>query len=102
MAKKKKRGLKIRFQRSSLLTKLMVLLVVVASVVILVSQQSQIRANEAKLNDLTNRAAQLQEENQALQSDIEDLDSDESIKKIAREKLGLVGSGEVIFSDVGE
>ena len=37
-----------------------------------------------------------------IRDSIEGLDSDESVKKIARDKLGLVGNGEIIFSDVGE
>ena len=51
---------------------------------------------------MVNQASALQQENQSLQADIEGLDSDESVKKIARDKLGLVGNGEIIFSDVGE
>lgn len=94
--------LRLRFRRSSLLTKLLIGLVLVASVVVLVAQQTQVRANRARLAELTDQAAALQQANQELQAEIEDLDSDESIKKIARDKLGLVGSGEVIFSDIGE
>lgn len=90
------------FRRSSFLTKLLVLMVVVSSVVILVSQRSQIRENEAKTRALEDQAAQLVEENQNLREDIEGLGTDDSIKKIAREKLGLVESGEVIFSDIGD
>lgn len=93
---------RFELRRTSTLAKLVIALVVVASVVILVSQQSQIRANEARLADLTDRAAELQQSNQDLLADIDDLNSDDSVKKIAREKLGLVGSGEVIFTDIGE
>ena len=94
--------LPVKFRRSSLLTKVVVLLVVVSATVILVSQRSQIRSNEAQYQELAGEAAGLQQENQNLRSDIEGLDSDESVKKIARDKLGLVGNGEIIFSDVGE
>lgn len=92
----------VKFRRSSFLTKLLVLMVVVSSVVILVSQRSQIRENEAKTRALEDQAAHLVEENQNLREDIEGLGTDDSIKKIAREKLGLVESGEVIFSDIGD
>ena len=85
--------LPVKFRRSSLLTKV---------VVLLVSQRSQIRSNQAQYQELAGEAAGLQQENQNLRSDIEGLDSDESVKKIARDKLGLVGNGEIIFSDVGE
>ena len=92
----------VKFRRSSFLTKLLVLMVVDSSVVLLVSQRSQIRENEAKTRALEDQAAQLVEENQNLREDIEGLGTDDSIKKIAREKLGLVESGEVIFSDIGD
>ena len=94
--------LPVKFRRSSLLTKVVVLLVVVSATVILVPQRSQIRSNQAQYQELAGEAAGLQQENQNLRSDIEGLDSDESVKKIARDKLGLVGNGEIIFSDVGE
>lgn len=94
--------LPVKFRRSSLLTKVVVLLVVVSATVILVSQRNQIRSNQAQYQELAGEAAGLQQENQNLRSDIEGLDSDESVKKIARDKLGLVGNGEIIFSDVGE
>ena len=94
--------LPVKFRRSSLLTKVVVLLVVVSATVILVSHRSQIRSNQAQYQELAGEAAGLQQENQNLRSDIEGLDSDESVKKIARDKLGLVGNGEIIFSDVGE
>ena len=82
--------LPVKFRRSSLLTKVVVLLVVVSATVILVSQRSQIRSNQAQCQELAGQAG------------IDGLDSDDSVKKIARDKLGLVGNGEIIFSDVGE
>ena len=94
--------LPVKVRRSSLLTKVVVLLVVVSATVILVSQRSQIRSNQAQCQELAGQAAELQQENQNLQTGIDGLDSDESVKKIARDKLGLVGHGEIIFSDVGE
>ena len=94
--------LPVKFRRSSLLTKVVVLLVVVSATVILVSQRSQIRSNQAQCQELAGQAAELQQENQNLQTGIDGLDSDDSVKKIARDKLGLVGKGEIIFSDVGE
>ena len=94
--------LPVKFRISSLLTKVVVLLVVVSATVILVSQRSQIRSNQAQCQELAGQAAELQQENQNLQTGIDGLDSDDSVKKIARDKLGLVGNGEIIFSDVGE
>ena len=77
--------LPVKFRRSSLLTKVVVLLVVVSATVILVSQRSQIRSNQAQCQELAGQAAELQQENQNLQTGIDGLDSDDSVKKIARD-----------------
>ena len=89
--------LPVKFRRSSLLTKVVVLLVVVSATVILVSQRSQIRSNQAQCQELAGQAAELQQENQNLQTGIDGLDSDDSVKKIARDKLGLVVPGEKVI-----
>ena len=84
------------------MTKLLVCLVVGSSVFVLMSQRAQIRENEAQAQALSKKVAQVRQENQDLRTDIEALGSDESVRKIARDMLGLVENGEVIFSDVGE
>ena len=45
---------------------------------------------------------QKQQENQALQSDLDKKDDTEFIKGLARDQLGLAESGERIFYDVNE
>ena len=59
--------LPVKFRRSSLLTKVVVLLVVVSATVILVSQRNQIRTNQEQYQELVNQASALQQENQSLQ-----------------------------------
>lgn len=92
----------VKFRRTSLLTKLVILVLLISCAALLVSQQSQRRANEARAQNLANQVAELKEENQDLQEDIAGLGSDDSVENIAREELGLVGNGEIIFSDVGD
>ncbi len=92
----------IKFRRTSLLTKLVILVLLISCSAILVSQQTQRRANEARAQELADQIAGLKEENQDLQQDIAGLGSDDSVENIAREELGLVGNGEIIFSDVGD
>ena len=58
--------LPVKFRRSSLLTKVVVLLVVVSATVILVSQRNQIRTNQEQYQELVNQASALQQENQSL------------------------------------
>ena len=43
-----------------------------------------------------------QQENQALQSDLDKKDDPEFIKELARDQLGLAEAGERIFYDVNE
>ena len=92
----------IRFSRSSLLTKLAILLLIVCCSAILISQQSRIRANEAEAQSLAQQAAQLEQANRELTEDIANLGSDDSVMEIAQEELGLVADGQIIFVDAGE
>ena len=101
--------LPVKFRRSSLLTKVVVLLVVVSATVILVSQRSQIRSNQAQCQELAGQAAELQQENQNLQTGIDGLDSGISwawweMGKLSfptwgsnRQAAGPVGSSVCIF-----
>ena len=77
----------MKFVRSSLLVKLVILIVVVYAVVTLVSLRSQI-ADKQK--------------NGKLEEAIANADSDEGVTAIAREKLGMVSNGEIVFKDVGD
>ena len=92
----------VTFRRTPLLTKLLILLVVLSCVALLVQQQSRRRANALEVQTLKQEIAELQEANQELAEDIAAMGSDASVEEIAREELGLVGSGEIIFSDVGD
>ena len=42
-----------------------------------------------------------QQTNAALSEDIEKMDTDEGVKEVARDKLGLVSEGEITFYDIG-
>ena len=92
----------IKFRRTSLLTKAVVLLVAVCATVTLVSQRSQVRANQAEAQDLQQQVAALEQKNEQMTSEIQDLGSDDSVKSIARRELGLVEGGEVVFTDKGK
>lgn len=92
----------IHFCRSSLVTKLAVLLLIVGCAAMLISQQAQIRANAAEAEQLSQQAAQLEQANRDLTEDIAALGSDDSVREIAQEELGLVEDGQIIFVDAGE
>ena len=84
------------------MTKLAVLLLIVGCAAMLISQQAQIRANAAEAEQLSQQAAQLEQANRDLTEDIAALGSDDSVREIAQEELGLVEDGQIIFVDAGE
>ena len=92
----------MKFKKSSLLVKLVILIVLVYATVTLVSLQTQVSQKKAEAADLAAQAVQLQQENDALQESIDNLETAEGIEDVARSKLGLVKDGEIIFYDNGD
>ena len=86
-------------RKSSLITKLIILAVVIYAVVTIVALQPKIDTLKSESNSLHDEVLALQEANRSLQNDIEAMDTDEGIMKIARERLNLVADGEWIFID---
>lgn len=91
----------MRFKRSSLLTKVLILVLVVYATVTLVSLQSQVTEKNAEAEALESSIAATEQENQRLQQAIDALGTDEGVEEVARRKLGLVADGEIVFYDVG-
>lgn len=91
----------MKLKKSSFLTKLIVLIVVVYATVTLVSLRTQISSKRQEGQLLTQAIAVTEQENQRLQNDIDTMDTDEGVEAIARKKLGLVAPGEIVFHDVG-
>ena len=91
----------MRFKRSSLLTKILILVLVVYATVTLVSLQSQVTAKDQEAEILQAEIDAKKQENLRLEQAIEDLDTDEGVEAVARQKLGLVSKGEIVFYDVG-
>ena len=92
----------MKFKKSSLLVKLVILIILVYSTVTLVSLQNQLQDKKAEAAQLTAEAQQLQQDNLDLQERIDNLSTDEGIEEVARNKLGLVRDGEIVFYDNGD
>lgn len=92
----------MKFKKTSLLVKLVILIVIVYSTFTLVSLQNQLQDKKAEAAQLTEEAQQLQQENLDLQESIDNLSTEEGIEEVARNKLGLVEDGEIVFYDNGE
>ena len=91
----------MRFKHSSLLTKLLVLVLVVYATVTLVSLQSQVTEKRAEAELLESSIDAAKQENLRLEQAIDALDTDEGVQAVARQKLGWVSKGEIVFNDMG-
>lgn len=91
----------MRFKRSSLVTKVLILVLVAYATVTLVSLQSQVTEKEAQAASLQDDITAAQQENLRLEQAINALGTDEGVEAVARQKLGLVAPGEILFYDVG-
>ena len=92
----------MKFVKSSLLVKLVVLILVVYAVVTLVSLRSQIADKNSQAATLTGSIAAAEQENGRLQESIDELDTDAGAEAVARDKLGMVSQGEIVFHDVSD
>ena len=86
-------------RKSSLITKLIILAVVIYAVVTIVALQPKIDTLKSESDTLNQEVLALQESNQSLQHHIDTMNTEEGIMKIARERLNLVTDGEWIFID---
>ncbi len=92
----------MRLCKSSLITKLIILAVMIYAIVTIVSLQPKIHElNEQKVA-IESEIAQLQQENLALQEDISALGTDEATIEIAKERLNMVEADEIIYIDTSK
>ena len=91
------RHIRLVCRRSSPLVKCVVLATIVLSTVALITLRSAIMDVQAKNQALKTQAAKLEEENRALEEDIQQVGSQDSVEKIAQEELGLVDPDSVFF-----
>lgn len=89
----------MRLCRSSLITKLVILAVMIYAIVTIVTLQPKINALKSEEEALSEEVSTLQQSNLELQEDIDQLGTDASVIKIARERLNLVNDGETIYID---
>lgn len=91
----------MRLRKSSLITKLVILALMVYAVATIMTLQPQINALNAEREKLSAEVADVEQENLELQGDIAAMDTDEAVIEIARERLNLVEDGEMVFIDSG-
>lgn len=89
----------MRFKKTSLLTKLLILAVAVYALITLVSLQDSISAAKKESNAIAHQLMVKEQEKAQLEQDLEEFGSDQSVKKLARQYLGMVEEGEIRFFD---
>lgn len=91
----------MRFKRSSLVMKILLLVLVVYATVTLVAIQGQVTEKNAEAAELQSSIDVAKQENLRLEQAIDSLNTEEGIEDVARQKLGWVSKGEIIFYDMG-
>ena len=89
----------MRFKKTSLLTKILILAVAVYALITLVSLQDSISAAKKDYSATAHQLMVKEQEKAQLEQDLEEFGSDKSVKKLARQYLGMVEEGEIRFFD---
>ena len=83
----------MKLVKSSLLVKLVILILVVYATVTLVSLRKQITEKNEQEAILNSSIAATQQENNRIQDSIDALGTDAGVEAVARDKLGMVDEG---------
>lgn len=85
--------------KASFVTKAVILILIVYLSITLLNVRSRIQTAAADYTDLQSQVVAQEAENAALEEHIENSDDPDTVLEIAKEKLGLVEDGEVVFYD---
>lgn len=91
----------MKLKRAGMLTKILLLILLVATVTTFLNLRVQVRELTGQRAVLERQNARQRQENEALAVAIEHKDDPERIADVARERLGYVAPGEIIFYDSG-
>lgn len=91
----------MRLRKSSLITKLLILGLMVYAFATIMTLQPQISELAAQLDSKTDEVADAEQALLELQEKIDTMGTDEAVIEIARERLNLVEDGEMVFIDSG-
>ncbi len=89
----------MRLRKSSRITKLILLAVVIYAIVTIVALQPKINALRDESAKLAEEVTALEQSNLELEDDIAALGTDASVLEIAKERLNLVEDGEIVYID---
>ncbi len=92
----------MKVKRAGLWTKLLVLVLLVATVTGLLSMRAQLREAQAQRDELSQQVQEQLEVNAALAEDVANSGDPEYLENIARSRLGLLEPGEIKFVDTSD
>ena len=90
---------KTRSGAAGILVTLVLIALMIYAGITLYNLQGLIQAAEAQQAQLSAQVQSLEDKNSALRADIAAADDPEKLEEIARDKLGMVKSGEKVFYD---
>lgn len=89
----------MRLKKSSLGIKILLLAVSIPAVISLVNLQDDVKEANAEVAALEQQVLYAEQEQALMEQSLRELGTDKSIMKIARTRLGMVESGEIVFYD---
>lgn len=89
----------MQFKRTSLWLKLAILAICVFCIASLISIQTDINKKQASTDALRSKIVAENQSVLQLEEDLNQLGTPESARKLARERLGFVEDGEIVFYD---
>ena len=89
----------MRLKKTSFWIKLLLVIVVVYAVVTLVDLQDRVTVARTEVESLEQQVLYAEQENALAAQELKDLGSEQSVKRIARTRLGMVEAGEIVFFD---
>ena len=90
----------LKAKKAGIITKVVVVALVAYAAVTLISLRGQMQETQERQESLQQAIDAVAAENAAMEHDIANSDDPETIESFARNKLGLVLPGEVIFYDI--
>ncbi len=91
----------MKVKRAGMLTKLLILILLVATVTTYLNLRKELRTLSAQQTQLERQNEKQRQENDALAAAIAQKDDPERIAAVARDRLGYVAPGEIVFYDSG-
>ena len=89
----------MKFKRSSFLSKIVVLILLVFVAITLLNVRGEIQTAQGELEQYQAAVDQQREVNATLEENIANSADPDTVLEVAKDKMGLVESGEVIFYD---